>query len=154
MSKSGYFCCLLLVAFLQACVGSTRYHHFLPLSSAGWRRQDSLVFRLPDNMRGGLLEMEANLRVTRSFPYTKLWIGLEQRDSSQHVLHVDTLCINMVDGSGNLLGRGQDLLEYTSTSLPLQSDTLGLCREVYVYHLMSRETIPAVTDLGLHVFCK
>lgn len=155
MNKSGYFYGLLLVAILQACTESTRYHHFLPLSSDGWRRQDTLVFCLPNHLQGRLLEMETALRVTRSFPYTKLWIGLEQRDSLQRVLRVDTLCFNMADSMGNLSGRGQNLLEYTSSSsLPLQSDTLGLCREVYVYHLMSRETIPSVIDLGLHVFCK
>ncbi len=153
MSRPGCVACLVMAVLLSACVGHTRYHHYQPLPQEGWARQDTMLFHLPDSMPGGQMRLAVELRATRSFPYTDLWLALEQRDSTQRVLHSDTLHISMTDSQGNLSGHGQGLLEYTSAAVPLASDSLGSCREVRLHHLMSQEIIPSLTDIGLQVTC-
>lgn len=153
MSRPAWGVCLLMVLLLSACVGRTRYHHYLSLPREGWARQDTVLFQLPDSMPGGRMQVAVELRATRSFPYTDLWIALEQRDSMQRVLHNDTLHISMTDAQGNLSGHGQGLLEYTSVAIPFVADSLGSCHEVRLRHLMSQEVIPSLTDIGLQVTC-
>ena len=150
----GRLACLVTAMVLTACVGHTRYHRFLSLSPQGWGRQDTVVFHLPDSMPGERLQVRVELRTTRSFPYTDLWLALEQRDTTQRVLHTDTLHISMADSQGNLSGHGQNFLEYASASLPFATDSLCQCCEVCLRHLMTDETIPALTDIGLCVTCQ
>lgn len=154
MSGHGRTSCVVVALLLAACAGQTRYHHFVPLPRQGWGRQDTVRFHLPGGTSWAGLQASVEVRATRSFPYSDLWLALEQRDSTARVLHTDTLHMSMADSQGNLLGHGFELLEYRSTAVPLLSDSLGACARVYVRHLMSCEDVPALTDIGLRVSCR
>lgn len=151
MSRQSALLCFVLALVLAACTGRTRYHRFLPLPSQGWGRQDTVLFQLPDSMAGDRLQMQVELRAMRSFPYTDLWLALEQCDSTQRLLHTDTLHFLMTDSEGTLSGRGQDFIEYASDALPMVSDSVSRCTSVRLRHLMSSETVTGLADVGIKV---
>lgn len=101
MSRHGALLCSVVALVLAACTGQTRYHRFLPLPAQGWGRQDTLLFQLPDSMAGDGLQMHVELRAMRSFPYTDLWLALEQCDSTHRLLHTDTIHFLMTDSEGD-----------------------------------------------------
>ena len=117
MSGHGRTSCVVVALLLAACAGQTRYHHFVPLPRQGWGRQDTVRFHLPGGTSWAGLQASVEVRAPRSFPYSDLWLALEQRDSTARVLHTDTLHMSMADSQGNLLGHGFELLEYRSTLL-------------------------------------
>lgn len=143
---------LVVTLVLCSCVSDTRYHYFLSLPEKGWGRQDTIVFSLPADTETGWGNLMVELRATRRFFYTGMWIGVQQMDSVTNLLHTDTLCISMADSLGWLDGRGQNLLEYTSSSVGLFCDSDKTCRQVRLYHLMSQETIGGLTDIGLRIY--
>lgn len=151
MSRHGALLCSVVAFVLAACTGQTRYHRFLPLPAQGWGRQDTLLFQLPDSMAGDGLQMHVELRAMRSFPYTDLWLALEQCDSAQRLLHTDTIRFLMTDSEGALSGRGQDFIEYASSALVLASDSVSRCTAVRIRHLMSSETVTGLADVGVKV---
>lgn len=110
-----------------------------------------MCFSLPHSLPEGRLQVSAQLRAARSFPYSDLWLALEQCDSTHRVLHADTLHVRMADPQGNLLGHGRELLEYSSDTVPLLRDSLSKCSEIRLRHLMSTEVMPSLTDVGLWV---
>lgn len=143
---------LLTVAIvLCACTLGTPYHHFLPLPQEGWGRADTVSFALPVMTDAQDCSLHVELRATRLYPYTDLWMGVEQRDSDSVLLCRDTLHISMTDSTGCLSGRGLNLLEYTSEPLALAHMADKSCRQVRIFHLMSQETVTELTDVGLRI---
>lgn len=151
MSRTGWLPRVAMALALAACAGQTRYHHFLPLPKQGWGREDTVCFSLPKSLPEGRLRVSAQLRAARSFPYSDLWLALEQCDSTHQVLHADTLHVRMADSQGSLLGHGCELLEYSSDTVSLLHDSLGKCSEIRLRHLMATEVMPSLTDVGLWV---
>lgn len=151
MSRCAWGFLLMVAVALCACTPGTPYHRFLPLSQEGWDRADTVAFDLPVIADARECKLQVELRATRLFPYTDLWIGVEQRDSDQVLLCYDTLHIDMADSTGRLDGHGLTLLEYASAPLSLASMPKGECRQVRLFHLMSRETVAGLLDVGLCV---
>ncbi|MGN1256015.1 MAG: hypothetical protein ACI4UA_02500, partial [Bacteroidaceae bacterium] len=121
------------------------------LSQQGWNRQDTVSFLFPDSMEREACCVEVEVRAVRSYPYADLWLALIQSDSLRNVLHVDTLRIDMTDDNGIFTGRGLSFLEYSSDAVMLVADSAGKCSQVSICHLMNRERINGVTDVGVRV---
>ena len=153
MKKRTGWAYVLLMAFLLAgCDRQTAFHAFRSLSEQGWNRQDTVCFPLSDAIMDeneGVIEVE--VRAVRAYPYEHVWLAIVQTDSLSRVMHTDTLCIDMTDAKGNFMGHGMNFLEYRSDAVPLATDSLGTCRQVSICHLMEREQITGLTDVGIKV---
>ena len=62
----------------------------------------------------------------------------------------DTLCYHLSDESGNLCGQGINLLQYETRAgtLPLRT---GEETQIRIHHLMRRETLPYIMEVGVRV---
>lgn len=150
-NRRGLSFMLLLTVLLAACERNTYFHAFLPLSQQGWNRQDTVSFLLPDSMEREECCVEVEVRAVRSYPYADLWLALIQSDSLRNVLHVDTLRMDMTDENGIFTGHGLSFLEYSSGAVKLVADSAGECSQVSICHLMNRERINGLTDVGVRV---
>ena len=150
--RTGWAYALLMAFLLAGCDRQTAFHAFRSLSEQGWNRQDTVCFPLSDAIMDeneGFIEVE--VRAVRAYPYEHVWLAIVQTDSLSRVMHTDTLCIDMTDAKGNFMGRGMNFLEYRSDAVPLAADSLGPCRQVSICHLMEREQITGLTDVGIKV---
>ena len=150
MKKRTGWAYVLLMAFLLAgCDRQTAFHAFRSLSEQGWNRQDTVSFPLSDAIMDeneGVIEVE--VRAVRAYPYEHVWLAVVQTDSLSRVMHTDTLCIDMTDAKGNFMGRGMNFLEYRSDAVHLPLISLVPCRQLSIFHLMSRDRLPDLPILA------
>ncbi|MCB0484132.1 MAG: gliding motility lipoprotein GldH [Flavobacteriales bacterium] len=103
---------VLLVPMLQACADDSLYDSNKHFEEAVWRTTDTAVFEVPvsDTLRP--LHFIANLRVSKTYAYSNVWVFL-YTTSPQGVLTKDTLEFMLADPSGRWMGKGiGEFLEY------------------------------------------
>lgn len=139
---------------LTSCNRHTIYSHYESIASEGWERNDSICFDIPTIPEDGEYTQTIGLRTDNTYPYKNLTLvvkryeGRGARDEGRGA-RCDTLDIQIADDEGNLLGTGMNHYQY---EMALPSITLhqGDSLHVSVTHLMRRECLPGITDLG---FC-
>ena len=140
----------LLVAVVMlfiACDPTTPYHHYESLSPEGWVRSDTLHFQLPPAPEPGVYTLYVGLRWSPQFPYEGLWIEAETQSP---FLHTDTLYFLTAGSDGMPTGQGIRLRqsEQPLFRLSLQKDQTVA---VNLRHIMHREVLPALSDVGLRM---
>mgnify|MGYP002623964298 FL=1 len=138
----------LCTALLAACHSDTLYHTYLPLPSEGWQATDTLRFDLPELTDAHSGHVLVDLRVSEQIPYRLLRLVLEQRTDSIRLR--DTLAIPLADHQGQWLAKGTVLHEFETESVPLRLPSQQP-RQLLLYHIMSRQTMPGVTEAGVRV---
>lgn len=115
----------------------------------GWRRCDTLVFDVDTLRDNAVCRFEIGLRVTVDYPYKSIWLGVERDFSLPVVARCDTVECMLVDSTLRMDG-GIHLYQCV---VPLSSMQLrrGQAGHVRVVHLMSRELLPGVHDVGIRV---
>ncbi len=140
---------LVLCLLLCACEGQTLYHSYRHTSPQGWYRNDTLLFALPSCPSETPCSLNIGLRIRPRFPYTSLTLVAEEvwNDTLQHR---DTLSFPLTDDSGDLQGDGICLLQYEQ---PVRILTLrpGKQGQLRLRHIMSRETLPHISDAGIRL---
>lgn len=125
-------------------------HRFLPISSEGWGRNDTLTFDVPELSvdRPNLVTLE--LRTTSDYPYGRLWLVVEQQWEEPEEHRRDTIAHAMADAKGNITGRGVVLLQH---EIPVDTvkATEGQHGRIRVYHIMQKEFLPGLRDVGLRI---
>ncbi len=146
---------IIVAALLAAgCTDGTVYHAYHSTGSRSWNRNDTLQFALPASPTGEDLvcSLYVGLRIERLFPYESLCIATEEiRDSA--VVHRDTVTFHFADQHGNLINSGIRLLQFEVPAglVTLRPSGEG---EMRLYHIMTRETVPHITDAGIRVVRK
>ena len=141
---------LFLVLAAASCQKGTCIHTYQSVPHSQWSIRDTLTFHIPPLSQDGEYELLAGIRIQRNFPFNQVWVVVEQNFYSPMLQHKDTLCIQIADSTGCLLGTGLNLCQYEEPLPPIslhkgQEGTLRL------YHIMSKEILPHVHDVGLHV---
>ena len=135
---------------LASCERKVIYSHYEPTSVAGWGRSDTLTFCVAPVPEDGLYQEQVGLRITSDYPFMGLSLEVEQHMLHSLMVRRDTLHAEVVDRGGNFLGEGIGYFQYRFklTELPLNAgDTLM----VHVRHVMMREILPGVCDVGVTV---
>ena len=141
---------LISVLLLANCDRSTLLHSYQPVKDNCWERTDTLRFDLPELTSDGNCCMLLGLRVTNSFPYEKLVIEIEQRYQNPMGQRVDTVYYQLTDESGDFTENGLNYFQYESQRIPLDIKK-GQKGEIRIRHLMHREALPGIMDVGVHV---
>ncbi|MBQ8968438.1 MAG: gliding motility lipoprotein GldH [Bacteroidaceae bacterium] len=138
------------VMLLAACTDGKLMHCYLPTDDEGWGRTDTLCFPLPDIPQTGEYPVSVGLRHGNRFPYTGLWVEAETRLSHPTAVRRDTLYIPITDTNGHPLQPGVSLHQHEVplTTLHLQRGQKGNIR---LHHIMMREVVPAISDVGLRI---
>lgn len=91
------------------------------------------------------------LRVTNNFPYESLILEVEQ--NYQHPIghRIDTIRYPLTDKSGDFTEKGINYFQYETQGVPLDLKK-GQAGEIRIRHLMHREELSGIMDVGIHVF--
>ncbi len=135
---------------LLSCGRKTVYDRFLHTDIEGWSRSDTLCFLVDTVKTDGVYMEEVGLRISDAYPFTGITLVVEQQTTSQDTLFRDTLAIGLADRDGHIVSRGITYYNYNShlRSLDLRR---GDSLKVSVRHLMSREVLPGIADVGLRI---
>lgn len=137
------------VALLAAaCTSDTLYHAYRHIAPDGWQYTDTLEFQLPSARQSEACALSVGLRISASFPYESLTLVVETKTDSLSHARKDTLFCPLTSVGGTLAGCGVSLLQYEVPAGHMQLRK-GQSARVRLYHIMSRETMPHIHDVGL-----
>lgn len=145
-----------LLYLLEACHTDTRYHVYQPvLGSDGWQKKDSLVFNLPPDVSSGAYGMEIGIRNTGVYPYRDIWLSVTRLEVDSLPAHTDTVHMYLADDKGRWGHEGAIGGLYQQTyvcekPVVLLTDSVG--RSFRVTHLMRRNPLPGISDVGIRLF--
>ena len=133
-----------------ACTRGVLLHRYLPVGPDGWARTDTLRFALPQVPADADYRVSIGMRYANGFPYEGIWVVAEMRLTHPTALLLDTLYLTTVDEDGRPLGQGVtvDQREQPLGILHLRAGQGGSIR---LYHIMAREVLPDISDIGLRV---
>ena len=136
-----------VVMMFIACNPKTPYHHYESLPSDGWARTDTLHFQLPPVHEQGIYTIYVGLRWSPLFPYEGLWLVAETQSP---IFHADTLYFLTSQPDGLPTGQG---IRLQQSEQPLFRISLRKDQKVNVdlRHIMHREVLPALSDVGLRM---
>lgn len=138
-----------VVALLAtACTHETFFHSYRHIAPNGWRYTDTLEFLLPPAPQTEVYSLSVGLRIDACFPYQSLTLVVETKADSLSLLRKDTLFWPLTQDDGTLGGSGVNLLQFETPAGHLQLRE-GQQARVRIYHIMSRETMPHIHDVGL-----
>ena len=141
---------LAIVCMTVACTENTLQHSYGHVSSAGWARTDTLRFPLPSVTATGLYDFHVGVRYNNDFPYEGIWMVMDMQLTHPLLSQRDTFFLPLNDADGMPLGHGIGLLQY---EIPLHQLSLheGQTGTISLYHIMSRETLPYIHDIGIRI---
>ena len=141
---------LIYILLLASCDRNTLMHTYQPVKGNCWDRTDTLTFNLPDLTTDDNCSVLVGLRVTNSFPYEMLIMEVEQNYQNPMGHRVDTIRYHLAEESGDFTENGINYFQYETQGLPLDLKK-GQTGEIKIRHLMHREILPGIMDVGIHV---
>lgn len=133
-----------------SCAGDTLVHRYTALPADGWARRDTVCFDLPGNVEDICGTLTVGLRTKTGVAIRDIVLAVEQCDSDAFVIRRDTVCYPLTDSEGDALTSGVNFHQYETQFVPfrMEKDRKGCVR---IYHLMTRETIPGITEVGIRI---
>ncbi len=135
---------------LWACDGRTVYDRYRPTLIDGWEKNDTLVYDVPRLAATGPYRQEIGVRISGAYPFTGLSLLVEQTVEPGHRRRADTLSCRLYDDKGNILGRGIGSYQYDfilADAYLHKGDSL----HVVIRHIMKREILPGISDIGFRM---
>ena len=132
---------LLLWSTVSACQNNTYYHSYQSASTAGWHKNDTFVYTLPDTIHLQDYEYEIGIRHKDTYKYRDLWL----------MINKDTLHLYLADSIGNWKGKGignTRQLMYSWETNQLLQDSIA---EFRMIHIMKDSILPDIQDIGLQI---
>lgn len=133
-----------------SCAGDTLVYRYAALPADGWARRDTVCFDLPGNVEDISGTLTVGLRTKTGVAIRDIVLAVEQCDSDAFVIRRDTVCYPLTDNEGDALTSGVNFHQYETQFVPfrMEKDRKGCVR---IYHLMTRETIPGITEVGIRI---
>ena len=151
MRRAAYVTIIVAAALaLAACGGSTVYDKYRPARIDGWEKNDTLVYDVPPLAAAGQYRQEIGVRISGAYPFTSLSLFVEQIVEPGHRRRVDTLTCRLYDDKGNILGRGVGSYQYDFILADVSLHK-GDSLHVIIRHVMKREILPGISDIGFRI---
>ena len=135
---------------LTACTGHTVAHCYKPLPAAGWEREDTVCFDVPqveEEVSGTLF---IGLRTVAYVGEQEVVLAVEQCSEAMEVLRRDTIHYPLCDADGNALEGGINYHQYESQYLPICFGG-GRSATIRIHHMMRRKVVRGITDVGIRI---
>lgn len=107
-----------------------------------------MTFSIPEVNKSGNYSFSVGLRMMPDFPFKNICIVMQQKYQEPDYLHRDTLRFEMTDENGNLGGDGLASLSFEKEFVQTKLHK-GQHGTVSLYHIMAKETLPNIKDVGL-----
>ena len=141
---------LLLSSIILSCTDGTVLHSYKPLPADGWDKRDTICFDVPKAEKNinGLLFI--GLRTKAVIGIQDITLAVEQYGETTGLIRQDTIRYPLTDAEGNALSKGVNCHQYETIHLPIQIKK-GQNGSVRVHHLMTREMITGITEIGIKI---
>ena len=142
---------LLLGMSTTSCNDPRTYDHY-----ESWERNDTLTFNLPRQWEGSY-ELSLGLRASQTFPYRSVSLIVEsaiinyKHKKKLERMRRDTIHCEIITDKGMLAG--QDGISNTEIRQHIASFQLNRNDSLHItiHHVMSRNNIPGISDIGLRL---
>ena len=141
---------LTTVLLLASCDRSTLMHSYQPLKDNCWDRADTVKFALPSLSQDENCSVLIGLRLNNDYPYEQLVMQVEQNLQHPTAYKLDTIYYNVTDQGGDFTENGVHFFQYETQGFPLYLKK-GQTGEIRIRHLMHREVLPGIVDVGIHI---
>lgn len=135
---------------LSACGGGVVYDTYRHTQLSGWGKEDTLFFDVPPLAEDGRYRQVVGLRINESFPFTGLTLVVDQTVEPGNRVFTDTVNCKLTDEKGHTLGQGVSYYQYDFIVSDL-SLAKGDSLHIGVRHIMKREILPGIADIGLRM---
>ena len=135
-------------ACCSACSQQTpAFSQFYDIPSDGWNTLDGKDFapQSKDSVAPGRYDMVIVVRHNDLFPYTRLWLEMEQADS-RGVFATDTVSVAVAGAAGSFLGVGRYGLYEVADTVPV---TVTDQWQVSLHHIMTTPDVQGINNLGV-----
>ncbi len=139
-----------LCAFSSCQEKRTAAFQYAPVPVEGWETGDTLHFPIDTIREGGdyLLTVGVRTSASKPYPFRSIWLLICQHRHNPESFSRDTLECQLANERGDALGNGTSL--YTSTQ-PWRTLQLpeGSSADITITHIMRRDILQGVTDVGI-----
>ena len=155
-----YIIALMVITMGAAsCSDPRTYDRYESVSLQGWSRKDTLTFDIPRQWEGNY-QLDLCLRAAQTYPYRNISMIIERKviyyrqRKKREKTYNDTINCEIVNDKGILAGQKG----ITSTEIRQAMSSFRLNRNdsmhVTIYHIMSRESLPGISDVGIRLLKK
>lgn len=143
---------LLCAGMMAACRKSPAAFEYCPTPVEGWESGDTLRFRIDTIREAGTYSLSLGVRSSASLPYPfqRLYVVVRQQWHHPEESRHDTVACELVSPDGEIQGQGVSIYQYIC---PVGECELseGQTGEITVNHIMRREILPGITDIGIRL---
>ena len=139
-----------------SCNDPRTYDHYESVSVKGWERNDTLTFNLPRQWEGSY-ELSLGLRASQTFPYRSVSLIVEsaiinyKHKKKLERMRRDTIHCEIITDKGMLAGQdgisNTEIRQHVASFQLNRNDSL----HITIHHVMSRNSIPGISDIGLRL---
>lgn len=147
--------CFLIIGALALCLAacrpdpSTLVHEYRQVKGdEGWNVRDTIRIPVPAAPATGDYVLSVGMRVTNGFSWEGVWVETALVADTPHVELVDTLFVRVYDPQARPLTTGVSLLQVEVAAPKTIHLMQGQKGSLRLRHLMRRETLPFITDVG------
>ncbi len=115
---------------------------------AGWNVRDTITIPVPPVSRAGDYVLGVGMRVDNRFSWEGVWVEAELQADTPRVHYTDTLFVRFYDEKARPVADGVSLLQVEVRADKPVSLSQGQRGRLRLRHLMRRETLPHITDVG------
>ena len=155
-----YIIALMVITMGAAsCSDPRTYDRYESVSLQGWSRKDTLTFDIPRQWEGNY-QLDLCLRAAQTYPYRNISMIIERKviyyrqRKKREKTYNDTINCEIVNDKGILAGQKG----ITSTEIRQAITSFRLNRndsmQVKIRHIMSRESLPGISDVGIRLLKK
>lgn len=141
---------LLTTLLVSSCITDTLQHQYQHINKNGWAKNDTIDFDIPPATQSGRYSIKTEIRCLSNFPLHHIYIVRHFSFDPPFIGYTDTLCINTDRKCPDTERSGVNTISYakTDSSLVLAKGQKG---RVKMHHIMQKENIPHVLDLGIRI---
>ena len=142
-----------------SCSDPRTYNRYESVSLQGWSRKDTLTFDIPRQWEGNY-QLDLCLRAAQTYPYRNISMIIERKviyyrqRKKREKTYNDTINCEIVNDKGILAGQKG----ITSTEIRQAITSFRLNRNdsmhVTIHHIMNRESLPGISDVGIRLLKK
>lgn len=128
---------------------SALVYEYHPVSFEGWNKTDTITISLPEVIQTGLYQGKVGVRTNTRYPYSKIWLGVCQVLHHPDTVLLDTVSCPVLSRSDR--GKNGIGLFLSECFLPDYKYQAGQTGVIKIFHIMRREELPGVGEVGLHI---
>lgn len=123
---------------------------YRPTPIEGWEQHNVLSFKVDTVKQSGEYGVYVSLRTTNAYPFQSIWLLVKTQLVSPEWNKEDTLVCVLTDKQGIHSGNGISFYQndYLLKKLKLQHGQSG---NIMVSHMMRRNILPGISDVGITV---